>query len=105
MRPLPRSEDFAIRPTIRVFGTLLMLFLAYVSVEIAMPLFQAEAIAAKSCERRGKGWWVCELTNLLWAYVPPSVQGEIAGTSGLLAAAFWTYFAWLLLKPVLQRAR
>ena len=105
MRPLlHRSADFTIRPTIRVLGTLLMLFLAYVSVEGAMPLFQAEAVATRSCGR-GKGWWLCELTNLLWSFVPPSVHGEVAGTSGLLAAAFLTYFGWLLLKPVLQRAR
>jgi hypothetical protein len=42
MRPLPQSGNLAIRPSIRVLGAILMLALAYVFVEGAMPLFQAE---------------------------------------------------------------
>lgn len=98
--------DFAIRSSIRVLGALLMLVLAYGFAEAAMPLFQAVEIryGSRSCGS-GKGWWLCELGNVIASFVPPSMRGMVEGTSGLLAAGFCMYCAWFLVKPVLQRAR
>lgn len=106
MPPLPRSADFAIRSSIRVLGALLMLALAYGFAEAAMALFEAEEIryGSRWCGSR-KGWWLCELGNVIASFVPPSMRGIVEGASGLLAAAFFMCLAWLLVKPVLQRAR
>jgi hypothetical protein len=82
----------------------LMLVLAYGFVVEGLPIFHAAEITPRACGH-GKGAWICELINLAWSFVPASVQGEIEGTSALLAAGFLVYFAWLLAKPVLQRAR
>ena len=106
MRPLPQSADFAIRPLIRVLGAILMLAVAYVFVEGAIPQFQAQEITYgyRWCGR-GKGWWLCELGNLVASFVPPSMRGVAEGASGLLVAGLAMYIAWLLLKPVLLSAR
>ena len=98
------AADFTIRPTLRVAGAFLMLLMAYFFVDAAMLLFEAERIIPGSCDR-GKGWAFCEFRNALWSFVPPSIHGEIEGTSGLLAAGFAMWFAWLLLRPLLWRAR
>jgi len=81
-----------------------MLFMAYIFVDGGVAAFDAEELGPAPC-RGGKGDRLCELINFAWSFVPRSVHGEVEGTSGLLAAGFSTYFAWLLLKPVLQRAR
>jgi hypothetical protein len=104
MRLLQSATDFSIRPSLRVAGALLMLLLAYFFVDSAMAFFQAEQLTPKPCGR-GKGSRLCELSNFVWSFVPSSVHGEIEGTSGLVAAGFSLYFAWLLLKPVLWNAR
>lgn len=89
MPPLPQSGNLAIRPSIRVLGAILMLALAYVFVEGAMPLFQAEhtVYGYRSCGG-GKGWWLCELGNLVASFVLPYMRGVVEGTSGLLVAGF-----------------
>lgn len=92
MRPLPQSGNLAIRPSIRVLGAILMLALAYVFVEGAMPLFQAEhtVYGYRSCGG-GKGWWLCELGNLVASFVLPYMRGVVEGTSGLLVAGLSVY--------------
>jgi hypothetical protein len=104
MRPLRQSADFFMRPSIRVLSALLMLVLAYAFVDYAIPVFQADELRTRSCGH-GKGKEICQLFNILWSFVPPSAHGELEGTGALLAAAFLVYFAWLLLKSLLQNAR
>jgi hypothetical protein len=104
MRALPQPADFSIRPSIRVLGAVLLLSLAYVFVDSAIPLFEAGHLDAEACTRR-RGRWICELTRILWSFVPSSIHGEVEGTSGVLAAAFLVFAAWLLIKPLLQRPR
>jgi hypothetical protein len=102
---LPQSADLAIRSSTRVLGALLMLVLAYGFAEAAVPLLQAEEIryGSRSCGS-GKGWWLCELGNVMASFVPPSMRGVVEGTSGLLVAGLCMYLAWFLVKPMLQRA-
>jgi hypothetical protein len=103
MRPLPRPEDFAIRPGIRLAGVLLLLGLAYIFVEHAISWLETDekVYGPKSCS--GKGAWVCELGNLLSSLVPSSMREVVEGTSGLVVAGLLMYVAWLLLKPVFRR--
>ena len=92
------------RPSIRVLSALLMLVLAYAFVDYAIPVFQADELRTRSCGH-SKGKEICQLFNILWSFVPPSVHGELEGTGALLAAAFLVYFAWLLLKSLLPNSR
>jgi hypothetical protein len=89
-----------------VVGALLLLVLAYFFVSDALPLFEAEALAARfdSCDK-WRGRLFCELGNLITWLVPPSMRGVAAGTGGLLMAAVFVFVAWLLVKPVLPRLR
>ena len=93
-----------IRPSVRVLTAVLMLVLAYHFVVEGLPTFEATELKPRACGH-GKGAWICELINLAWSFVPAAVHGEIEGTSALLAAGFLVYFAWLLAKPVLLRAK
>jgi hypothetical protein len=103
-RPQPRAADYAIRPWLRWLAAILMLALAYVSVEGALHLLQEEGVVYgyRSCGR-GKGWWLCELGNLIASWVSSSVRGVVEGVSGFIVAGFWLFVAWLLLRPVVRR--
>jgi hypothetical protein len=103
MRPLPRPEDLAIRPSIRVSGVVLILGLAYFIVEHALSWLETDDMVYRPKSCSGKGAWVCELGNLLASWVPPSMREVVEGTSGLVVAGLLMYVAWRLLKPVFRR--
>ena len=99
---LPNPADFAIRPWIRVLGAIFVLGIAYIFVDGAISLFQADQIVYGYRSCGGKGRLLCELGNLVASLVPTSIRGVVEAASGLLAAGLSMYIAWLLLKPVVR---
>lgn len=99
-----RSEDFVVRPTLRVLGSLLLGFLAYLFVTNARKVFYLSAIGPEQCGAR-KGRMFCELGNWITSITPASMQGPLAAAAHIGMALILVWAMWMLLKPLVARSR
>ena len=98
-RPQFREQDYAVRPSMRIFGALLLGFLASLMAGDVPQTFQLKAIPLKPCTT-GKGQFLCEFGNWLNAMVPTSLQGPLAAVGQIGMAVIFSFGVWWLLKPL-----
>jgi hypothetical protein len=99
-----RSEDFVVRPTLRVLGALLLGFLTYLFVANAQKVFYLSSIGPEQCRAR-KGRIFCELGNWITSITPASMQGPLAAAAHIGMALIFVWAMWMLLKPLVTRSR
>jgi hypothetical protein len=104
LQPVP-NNDLRVRPSLRVIGALGSVLLSFVFAHASFPFFSAPKVLPENCSRQSRGRLICEFGNILMSLLPDSVQGPAEAISGLLLAALFLYVAWLLIRPLLARAR
>ena len=101
---IPKADDYEIRPLFRLVGATLTIFLAYIFVIQAIPLFSIKNLQLNEClEPRLRRQLMCEFGNWLTSRIPNDFQGPAEAVSRLLFAGIMLYLTWRLLKPLLTK--
>jgi hypothetical protein len=98
----PSAPDYAVRPSLRILGAVLLAAMSVLFVAQALPLFGREVAVVGTCPE-GKGKWMCVLGSLFMSVVPSHLHGPVLGAASIAFAACLVFLAWLLVQPLVRK--
>ena len=92
---VPSAAPYAVRPTFRVVGAVLLAYVAWLSLSDAIAAFSAESVALTCAPRKHQ--WACEAGMWLVQLFPVSTHGTIFALTDTIVAVTCLFLAVLLL--------
>jgi hypothetical protein len=103
MTPAQLEAHFAVRPSFRVVGALILALVAWLFLSNVPSLLFADSVAL-SCDNDTGRKWVCEVSVWILRLFPASAHGIIVALSIAIASAGCLYFGALLLLGLKRKA-